>query len=60
MGLLDTVRSAARTLGTGLLGGGTGATDATPQMRQYRVYAAEAQAMGETPKPYAEWVKSAR
>lgn len=58
MGLLDTVSAAARSLGNGLLGAGTGQTDATPDMRRYRVYAAEAAAMGETPKPYVEWIKT--
>lgn len=30
-----------------------------PQARGYQLYAAEAQANGETPLPYQEWVKTA-
>ena len=60
MGLLDTVNAgvkyAASSLGKGLLGKGTQA-DANPDAQAYKLYAAEQTAMGQTPLPYAEWVK---
>jgi len=50
MGMLDwmkqKVSTGAATVGAGLLGKGTGDTDATPQGRAYRLYKAEQEAQG--------------
>ena len=58
MGMLDWGKEKVKQVGRGLLGAGTGSSDATPEMRRYRVYEGEARAMGIEPKTYEEWIKT--
>ena len=57
-GMLDWGKEKVKQVGRGLLGAGTGSTDATPEMRRYRIYEAEKRGMGEEPLPYSEWIKT--
>lgn len=57
---LTALTALIRTGGRAVLGAGTGATDATPDARAYRLHVEEAKALGQAPMSPQEWVKMQR